>query len=537
MGIDPFRLDGVGRFHPPSLKVPPMPPTPADSAASPSRGDVASTVLAVDLGGSALKASLFAVDGEALAAANVPLFFDEGDDGRSEQNPIVWWEALERATGEIARQDPLGLDRVAAVAICGFTRTQVFLDAAGEPVRPAIGFRDSRAQGEADAVLASASVAAHPEARHVNGFHPLARLLWLRKADASTWAATQTILEPKDYLNFRLTGRAVSDRISQFRLARALHGGEASLADITGIEKNVLPTLGDPADTVGEVRPGLPGALARIAGARVFCGSHDTWAAAAGLGALSPGRAYCISGSSEVFGLITNAEAEASGLITIRWGEDVWQVGGPGQNGANALAWIVDRLDPGDRPFARRLGDLLAQPASKAPLIFHPFLHGERVPYWDRDLRAAFLGLGSGHGPADMVRAVMEGVAFVNRIVLERAERAAGLKATEVRIAGGGGRNADWSRIRADVLDRPVLTSPVREMGLAGCLALARMGLGLDDGIARAAETVSPPLSRFQPDAARRQRYDALFSVFTETHDAVARASHLLARIGHGDAG
>lgn len=495
------------------------------------------TVLAVDLGGSALKASLFAADGEALAATNISLSFDEGDDGRSEQDPIVWWEALERAANEIARQHPLGFERTAAVAICGFTRTQVFLDAAGAPVRPAIGFRDSRAQGEADAVLARAVVTAHPEARHVNGFHPLARLLWLRNAEPSAWAATQIVLEPKDYLNFRLTGRAVSDRISQFRLTDAFHGGEASLAALAGIEKNVLPTLGDPAGMVGEVRPGLPGALARIAGASVLCGSHDTWAAVAGLGALSPGRAYCISGSSEVFGLITDAEAEAAGLIAIRWGEGVWQIGGPGQNGANALAWIVDRLDPGDRPFARRLGDLLAQPASKAPLIFHPFLHGERVPYWDRDLRAAFLGLGSGHGPADMVRAVMEGVAFVNRIVLERAERAAGREAAEVRIAGGGGRNADWNRIRADVLGRPVLASPVREMGLAGCLVLARMGLGLDDGIARAADAVSPSLMRFQPDPVRRLRYDALYSVFTETRDAVARASHLLVRIERGDAG
>ncbi len=488
-------------------------------------------MLAVDLGGSALKASLFAADGGTRATAHMPLSFNEGDDGRSEQDPAVWWEALKLAAGEIERQDPLGLDHVAAVAICGFTRTQVFLDANGEPVRPAIGFRDSRAQREADAMLARAEVAAHPEARHVNGFHPLARLLWLRRTDPSAWAAARLVLEPKDYLNFQLTGRAASDRISQFRLACALDGGEASLAALAGIGGNVLPVLGNPADSVGEVQPGLPGALARIGGARVLCGSHDTWAAVAGLGALSPGRAYCISGSSEVFGLITGSEAEAAGLITIGWGENVWQIGGPGQNGANALSWIVDRLDPGDRPFAHRLEDLLAQPASKSPLLFYPFLHGERVPYWDRDLRAAFLGLGSGHGPADMVRAVMEGGAFVKRIVLERAERAAGHEASEVRIAGGGGRNAIWNQIRADVLGRPVLASPVQEMGLAGCLALARVGLGLDDGIARAADAVGPPLLSFQPEPAQRRRYDALFSVFTETHDAVARASHLLTRI------
>jgi len=253
------------------------------------------------------------------------------------------------------------------------------------------------------------------------------------------------------------------------------------------------------------------------------------------MGALRPGRAYCISGSSEVFGLISDVELTAEGLVSIEWGRNIWQLGGPGQNGSNALAWIVDRLDRSDRPFARRLEDLLSQQqASNTPLIFHPFLHGERVPYWDKDLRAAFLGLGSEHGPADLVRAVMEGVAFVNRVVLERAEQAAGRHAEEVRIGGGGSRSTVWNQIRANVLGRPVLASPVAEMGLAGCLALARLGLGIDDSLTTAADAVSPQFARFDPDQAQRHQLDVLFSVFNETHDAVLRASYLLSQIKRG---
>nr|WP_269751163.1 FGGY-family carbohydrate kinase [Acuticoccus mangrovi] len=244
---------------------------------------------------------------------------------------------------------------------------------------------------------------------------------------------------------------------------------------------------------------------------------------------MTPGRAYCISGSSEVFGLIADRAAPAEGLITLPWGAGMWQIGGPGQNGANALAFIVDRLAPGEAPFADRLAALLAQPVSPEPLLFLPFLHGERVPHWDADLRAAFVGLSASHGPGDMVRAVMEGVAFVNRTVLGRAEAATGCRADEVRIAGGGALSDTWSQIRADVLGRPVRTFGGREMGLAGAFAIARVGLGLAPSLAAAADR-SGDSTLFAPSPEAMRRADALFPLFGKAHDRLADLSRRLAR-------
>lgn len=491
-----------------------------------------SSVLAVDLGGSALKACLFGPDGEVRGLATVPLAFDEDPTGRSEQDPDVWWQALVRCVGDIAETGATALDDVAAVAICGLTRTQVFLGARRQVLRPAIGFRDTRALGPARDALASPAVAAHPSADHLNAFHPLSRLLWLKHNEPEAWAATRLVLDPKDYLNLRLTGHARSDRISQHWLLMSLRGGSPSLAEVAGIDRDVLPEIGAPHDAVGDVLPGLPGPLARLAGARVFCGSNDTWTGVAGLGALHPGRAYCISGSSEVFGLISGRPAEAEGLITIAWGEATWQIGGPGQNGANALTYFTDLLNPGEAPFPERLAALLSRSASRRPLLFHPYLHGERTPFWDGDLRGGFFGLTAAHGPGDMVRAVMEGIAFVNRTVLQRAETAGGDRAAEIRIAGGGGRSAVWNQIRADVLGRPVLAAPDRQMGLQGCLAIARVGLGLDADIGTAGDTIATDFDRFDPAPAARARYDAMFAVFQESHEAVATTSHRLADIG-----
>jgi xylulokinase len=490
------------------------------------------TVLTVDLGGSALKACLFDIGGRALGRASEPLLFEEDAAGRSEQQPASWWDALSRVLSGISAGLGGRLGPVSAISVCGFTRTQIFIDAEGRVVRPAIGFRDTRAAGVAIEAAALPEVAAHPEARNLNGFHPLARLLWVMRYEPDLWASVRFVLEPKDYLAFRLTGRAASERVSQDRLISAFEDGAGSLAACLGVDVGILPDILAPWDVVGPVRGDLPEPFSQLAGARVFCGSNDTWAAVAGLGALRPRHAYCISGSSEVLGLLSDKPADAEGLVTLRWGEGLWHIGGPGQNGSNALAWIVDCLDAGKRPFAERLDALLNAPAAGQPLLFHPYLHGERTPFWDGNLRGAFLGLTARHGPGDMVRAVMQGVAFLNRLVLERAEAAAGIRAPELRIAGGGGRNADWNQIRADILGRPVVAASEPELGLIGCLAVARVGLGLDADVSVAAQAISPRPVRFEPDPGARERLNQLYMLFKETHEVVACASHRLAGMG-----
>ncbi|MBK1716035.1 FGGY family carbohydrate kinase, partial [Rubrivivax gelatinosus] len=240
-----------------------------------------------------LKACLFDADGSVAASANAETGFEEKAPGNSEQEPAFWWEALTSACERIASENEGGLDGVAAVALCGFTRTQVFLDQAGRSVRPALGFRDSRAESVLAAVRRDEALCADGVLAGLNAFHPTARLLWLKENEAANWERTRLVLEPKDYLNLQLTGIARSDRVSQHWLAQSLAGGDASVAARLGIARALLPPLGRPEDIVGQVREGLAGALGALAGAKVLCGSNDSWTAVAGLGGLKSGSAYC----------------------------------------------------------------------------------------------------------------------------------------------------------------------------------------------------------------------------------------------------
>ena len=177
------------------------------------------------------------------------------------------------------------------------------------------------------------------------------------------------------------------------------------------------------------------------------------------------------------------------------------------------------------------LHGLIAQPRALTPLIFLPYLSGERVPFWDADLRGAFVGLSRQHGRPDLVRAVLEGIAFLNAIVLQRAEAAAGLTVDEVRFGGGGARIAAWAQIKADILARPVVTVANEEPGVFGAALAAFVALGTHDTLARAQQLMVRGAQRHTPRAEHRDFYRALGLLFEQAHAAVRPISYALTKL------
>jgi xylulokinase len=461
-------------------------------------------ILAADLGGSSLRVALVGRDGAIHALCAVPHVLG------IEADPEEWWRGVVAGAEALRREDPAGFSRIAAVAVTAFTRSLVLLDAAGTVLRPAMLWTDARAE----AVLPDlcARLPAHPEAPHVNAFHPLARLAWLAQAEPGVMARAAIALEPKDDINRRLTGVASSDVVSCARLTAS-----AGLLTPLGLPA-LLPRLRRPGDVMGAVRAGLPGALGALAGVPVLAMANDTWAAVTGLGAMRAGMAYCISGTTEVLGLLHDAPAAAPGLLTVDW-DGLWQLGGPSMHGADLLAWLRD-LGAGTGPAAE----------GPVPILFLPTLAGERVPHWDPALRGAFLGLRRDHTGADLVRAVMQGVAFNNATVLSRAEAACGRQASEIRL-GGGGATPDWAELRADVLGRPVVLAEAAEPGLLGCVITAVAALEARS-LAEVQAELARPARRFTPDPVRHAAYRRLHAVFMQAETAVAPISHALASTG-----
>jgi xylulokinase len=482
------------------------------------------TVLAADIGGTSTKAALVSSAGEIVAAgtlaAPVP-------DSRGLIKPDDWWEGFRAAAASLRRANEAAFASVAALAVTGVTRTPVVLDAAGNALVGAMPARDARAQEIARRTEINAS--ACPEAAHYDAFHPAARLQWIKADAPDALARAAAVVDPKDFIAAQLTGRIASDPIALARLVAAADTtrGPSLLARL-GLPERLVPDLLPPGAVIAPVRSDAGAPFDVLAGRPVVMASHDTWCGVLGLGALVEGRAYNVSGTTETFGVLCGRPVKAEGLMDVQWGDRLHQIGGPGQNGADVVPWLgellgADALDV--------VASTLALPRNATPLVFLPYLSGERVPFWDADLRAAFLGLSRQHGRHDLAWAVLEAIAFLNAVVLRRAEAAAGLTVDEVRFGGGGARLAAWAQIKADILERPVVTVAIDEPGVLGAALAAFVGLRTFDTFAQAQQLMVRVARRLLPNPAKGDFYRALGLLFGAAHDAVRPISHGLTKL------
>lgn len=450
------------------------------------------TILAIDLGGTSMRAALVGRGGEivALAARGQRI----GDEAEAEP----WWVTLGMLAGEVLEQ-AAGAAPVGIVA-GGFTRSQVLVDAAGAPLRPAICFSDGRAVAQAaalDGVEAGTWTA-------MNAYHPLARLAWVRAQEPAVFAATRHVLQPKDWLAMRLTGRAACDRFANaWAMERRAPVRSLDLFRRAGFDPALLPDVLNPWDKVGRVRSLPPGAPEALRGLPVFAGGMDTWCASVGAGAGRASDAYLISGTTDAGGVLGEAPRAHPGLVSLPWGPGLFHVGGPSGAGADCLAWLAGIVGAEDAEGVSALAE--AADPQAAPLLFLPLLAGARAPHWQPAARGGFLGLDRRHGPAELARAVLEGVAFADRELL------AGDAFECLRLAGGGARSAFWCQLRADVLGRPVLRAAADEPGLVGAGLLGWVGLGVFPDLAAAQAGLAGGGRRFEPDSAAQARMDQRF--------------------------
>jgi xylulokinase len=435
-------------------------------------------VLVCDLGSTNFRAALVDDSGKTAARHTVSMTGKVETSGRSGIDPDLWWQAFTGSVEALARTCPAEFPAIDAIAISGLTRSQVLIDANGKPIAPALLWNDIRA-GETLEALIARCPADHPEMAGLNAFHPVARLFWLKTCDPARFAKARQVFDPKDYLNFRLTGVAASDPVSLARLAAAAQPGPsgATLLEAAGLLSSLIPTLNPPVSIMGRVQHKLVGALSRLAGIPVITMANDTWAGVVGLGAMRPGFGYNLTGTTEVLGLVSSGQAEAQGLLSVDWSGGLSQLGGPSQCGGDTLAWLLELLG-GTEGASDTLDRILTGPRDADPVLFLPYLQGERVPYWDPSLRGAIVGLNRRHRPVDLAYGVMEGVGFLNRIVLERAEAATGGRVGEIRFGGGGAANPLWCQIKADILGRPIGVVESDEVGLLGAAITALTAIG-----------------------------------------------------------
>ncbi|HYO87393.1 MAG TPA: FGGY family carbohydrate kinase [Candidatus Limnocylindrales bacterium] len=474
--------------------------------------------IALDLGTSRVKGALLNEDGRVLSHAEQEYPTARPMTARAEQRIPAWWDAIDRVAKALV------VERGApdAVALTGQMQDVILLDERGQPVRSVILYSDQRAQFEAGVVE---SVVGGPRMQQLTGLTPrasglLEKLVWLTRHEKRTLKNTHTILlGAADAAVFHWCGTAATDTTT------ASTTGLMALEARTWIDQAMFDAL-----DLGAQRAKLPrllpgGALAGhitteaaqrtglTAGTPVYLGPGDAGTTGLGAGSGEPGSAYFYIGTSGWVGLTTATRPEAEmGVFSLahpRPGH--YFILAPMQLAGGNIDWIQDVLDGPEH------AELIKVAASMpgTPLVYLPYLTGERSPFEDPHARGAFIGLSAAHTAPDLARAVLEGVAFSYRHVLETLMPT---PPVSLALTGGGARSPAWNQMIADITGVTITVDPDSDMvGLRGAWLAARVARGEAASYTLKTEQAK----RYKPNQGQRARYQKQYDLFRDAYTAL----------------
>ena len=469
--------------------------------------------IGVDLGTSGLKLLLVAADGSILdqTALTYPVSYPR--DGWSEQNPEDWFAALMRGFEQLGARD------VAGISFGGQMHGLVALDAAGEVVRPCILWNDGRTERETE-YLNTLPVAEYTGNMAFAGF-TAPKLLWLRKNEEQNFARTAKIMLPKDYLAYKLTGKFAtdySDASGTLLLDVKNRRWSSEMCDICGISAGQLPQLFESYQPVGFVKREI---CERFGWGKavVAAGAGDNAAAAVGTGCVNAGDCNVSLGTSGTVFIASDKFVQPSNnaLHSFAHANGRYHLMGCILSAASANKWwIEDILGAGyDLPGAEAL-------LGSNPVMFAPYLTGERCPHNDVGVRGAFVGLSPQTTRLHMSLAVLEGVAFALRNCLELA-RSCGIAVRASSVCGGGARSALWQKIIANVLNVELSTLKTEQGPAYGAAMLAMVACGEYADVASAAAAIVSKRPSVAPEKGLAAAYNERYKKFRALYPALKK--------------
>ncbi len=475
--------------------------------------------LGIDCGTSAVKAVLIDSEEQAFASGESSYLPDHPHPLWSEQDPAVWREAMFAAIAQIRTKAPQALAALEGVGFSGQMHSAVLLGADDLPVRPAMLHNDARAHAEArELAERHADLASEVGVKPMAGF-TAPKLMWLQRHEPEARARVRTVLLPKDYLRFVLTGEKrvdMSDAAGTWWLDEAGRRWSERALAASGVERPLLPELIEGAQIAGRLRPALADELGLPRNVVVAAGGGDAAVGAVGLGAIRPGDAYISLGTASQLIVASDVYRAAPEKLVHSFAHALpgrWYRMAAMLNGAGALAFVARLVGAEISALEREASEDYGGPGE---LLFLPYLSGERTPLDDPHARGVVFGLAEGSSRRDLIRAVMEGVAFTLADARECLE-AAGDRLGAIGLIGGGARSALWTRMIASALDRDILRYRGGEAGPAfGAARLARIAATGDapDVVCKpppVLDVAKPEPALVDAFAARRVRFQSLY--------------------------
>ena len=453
-------------------------------------------IIAYDLGTSGSKASLYDVDGTCIASTFVPYETFYPDTGWHEQRPRDWWDAIVESTRRLLAKKLVESDEIACLAISGHSLGVVPVDKNGELLREKTPiWSDTRSARQTAAFFDTVD-------RHDwymttgNGFPPecysVFKIMWYRDNEPSMFARTHKVIGTKDFINLKLTGRALTDYSyasgsGVYDLVRWAYSAEFIRA--SGLPEDILPEIVPSTEIVGTLTREAALMLGLPEDVKVACGGVDNSCMALGARNIREGRVYTSLGSSAWIAVSSGEpvlDPRARPFVFTHVVPQLFTSAVSIFSAGNSLKWIGDTTFVAEMAEAegRDPHEIINEMAAKSPvgankLIFNPSLAGGSSQESSPHIRGCFSGLDLRHTRNDLIRAGMEGIAMNLGAALEVLRRFVPLSG-DMLMVGGGSKSQLWRQIFADVYAMNVAKSNIdQDAGSLGAAAVAAVGAGL----------------------------------------------------------
>jgi len=407
----------------------------------------------------------------------------------SEQDPADWWKGTQDALGEMLA----GFDttQITAVGFSGQMHGLVALDAAGNVIRNAILWNDQRTEAECEEIIAAAGgidgLVSYTNNTMLTGYTG-GKILWVKKNEPDNFAKIKKFVMPKDYIRLMLTGVAATDvsEASGTGLfdVKNRRWAEELIAKL-GFSMEIFPKVYESDEVTGTITPEAEKLTGLPAGIPVYGGGGDAVIQNTGMGIVKEGTLGVVMGTSGVVATAMNSFGQNKGgklQFFCNNAAGKWMAFGCQLSCAGSMEWFKNTFyAESNAPFVEINKGAEASPVGAGGVQFLPYLTGERSPYPDPDARGVFFGMSLLTKKGDLARAVMEGVAYgLKQIVDLILNTNPNLKFTEVILSGGAAKSALWKQIVADIFDLPVkILAGAAEGGAYGGAIVAGVGEGI----------------------------------------------------------
>ena len=459
--------------------------------------------IGIDLGTSGVKAILLSEQGDVLATQTEKLQVSRPYPLWSEQDPEQWWQATERAMKALGEQH--SLRDVKALGIAGQMHGATLLDSQHRVLRPAILWNDGRCAEEC-AILEERV----PASREITGNLMMPgftapKLLWVQRHEPEIFRQVAKVLLPKDYLRFRMTGdfaSDMSDAAGTMWLDVAKRDWSEAMLDACQLTRDHMPALFEGSEITGALQPSVAERW-NMPAVPVVAGGGDNAAGAVGVGMVEAGQAMLSLGTSGVYfavsdGYRSNPESAVHSFCA-----------------ASCLDWAAKLTGMADVP---ALITAAQQADDNAGAVwFLPYLSGERTPHNNPEAKGVFFGLTHQHGPAELARAVLEGVGYALADGMDVVHDS-GLTPSSITLIGGGARSSYWRQMLSDISGLQLDYRTGGDVGPAlGAARLAQIALNPDKPLHQLLPQL--PLERqHRPDAKNHARYAERRDVFRKIY-------------------